>query len=248
MTKLTSLKYACTILLILVFCACANRADRPLPAHDSTAVGRGTDTETAVPGNATTPANGGPRSAVLGFSYFGTMKRQQTKNIHAFISVKNPHGAVKDTLTMLNIEDGLEKNNDTSIILTKDILVYKYVKITLLNTDSSFAIVPLVDSMRQLVDTILGNHWEWSVTATGDKPQGVLYMKVEAETPAGSVPILAAKTIVVKIDLEYNIFRGIWDYMFDNPKTVLTIIIIPIVAFFGKKLFDRKSKTSAPSS
>jgi hypothetical protein len=76
-------------------------------------------------------------------------------------------------------------------------------------------------------------------------PNGILVLKVDAEKPGGGIENLAPRSIPIKIDIDANIFRSVWIYMGDNPGVVLTAILIPLVAYFGKRYFDGKKKAAA---
>ena len=189
------------------------------------------------------PGGVGPtlRSAVLGYSYFKEMKRDETKFIHAFVSVNNPASKVRDTLSFLNESDGLEKGNDTTSVFTRNMAVYKYVRIVLVNgEDSGFKITQIHDSARQEIDSMVGNHWEWAITPITNEKTGLLILKVVAETPDGSEEAFNAQSIPIKVELDLNLFRRVWNYLSDNPSVLLTAILIPVVAFFGRRLFGKK--------
>ena len=182
-----------------------------------------------------------PKTGVLGYSYFKKMRRKDTRFIHAFISINHPESKVWDTLRQLNKEDQIENGKDTSTIITKaDIRLYSYVKITIINLDSAFHIQAFQDTAKQKIDMVSGNHWEWAVTAETNQPQGILVLKIEAETPSGGTVNLGTRSIPISIEIERTLPRKIWNYMNDNPGWVLAAILIPLISFFGKRYFDRK--------
>jgi len=195
------------------------------------------------------PAPDALKQAVLGYSYFKEMKRMETKYIHAFISIAHPESKVKDTLKALNAADGLEKGNDTTSIFTKNMNIYRYVDVSLVNAgDSAFKVVKIHDAARQEIDSLSGNHWEWAVTPTTDEKTGILVLKVVAEKPDGSKEAFQAQSIPIKIDVQRNLLRRVWNYMIDNPGIVLTAILIPVLGFLGRSLFNRKKKNEDPEN
>jgi len=193
----------------------------------------------------TDPQHTTAKQAVLGYSYFKEMKRKETKYIHAFISVTHADSKVKDTLKALNAADGLQKGNDTTSIFTKNMNLYRFVDISLVNTsDSGFEIVKIHDADRQLIDSVAGNHWEWAVTPITEEKTGVLVLKVVAEKPDGSKEAFQAQSIPIKIAIQRNLLRRVWAYMIDNPGIVLTAILIPLFGFIGRSIFNKRKKAA----
>jgi len=224
-------------------------SDSTKAASDSTAAKVDTaafkvDTGTAVtPPDTSTKVAGYPlKRAVLGYSYFKSMKRKETRYIHAVISIVHPESNVRDTLKILNTQDGLERGNDTSSIFTRNMSVYRYVDVQLVNAeDSAFKIVKIHDSSRQEIDTLAGNHWEWAVTPVTDNGTGILVLKVVAEKPNGSRESFEAQSIPITIEVNLDIFRRVWNWMQDNPGKVLTLILIPVIGFlFRRYVFKGK--------
>lgn len=183
------------------------------------------------------------RQVVFGYSFFGNMKEDETRNVNAFVSVVDAVNKVIDTLKAINATNGRERKNDTATILTKNVLVFKALDVHLLNAgDSDFIIKAFTDS-RQLLDSVDGNSWTWAVTPKTNKKNSRLILNVIAEKPDGSRQPFNTITIPIDIQLDKDINRSLWQWMMDNPEKVLTIILIPLIIFFWKQitgLFKKK--------
>lgn len=181
------------------------------------------------------------RSGILGYSFFRTMKQNETRNIYAYVTINHPQSTVRSILQEINSEDiPPVRENDTASIYTKNILLYKYLDVSLIDPGGQCIITPVHESNRQLIDTVQGNSWQWAVTPKTKEKQVRLILKVNAEKPDGSSNPLGSRNIAIDISLEINFFRSVWTWLYDNPEKLLVLILIPLVAFFGGKLFNRK--------
>ncbi len=180
------------------------------------------------------------KSGLLGYSFFKEMKRSETKNIHAFISIRHSESALRDTIRIINAQEEPNTRNDTVSIFTQNILLYRYVDIQLLDPDHSFGIEQIHNSARQEVNDTDGNHWQWAVTPKTDKKNARLILKVVAEKPNEPAEPFESRTIPITIHVNTNIVRQLWIYLYDHPEYVFTAILIPLVAYIGKKIFDRR--------
>lgn len=126
----------------------------------------------------------------------------------------------------------------------KNFLVYKYVEVSLLQNDSDFIQKPLQLSDRQEVDTINGNKWVWNITPKTTKKHASLTLRVIAEKTNGNRESFESQNIAIDIIIDKNLTRNVWDWMMENPGKTLTLVIIPLIAFFGRKLFggDKSQK------
>jgi len=181
------------------------------------------------------------RSGILGYSFFRTMKQNETRNIYAYVTINHPQSTVRSILQEINSEDiPPVRENDTASIYTKNILLYKYLDVSLIDPGGQCIITPVHESNRQLIDTVQGNSWQWAVTPKTKEKQVRLILKVNAEKPDGSSNPLGSRNIAIDISLEINFFRSVWTWLYDNPEKLLVLILLPLVAFFGGKFFKRK--------
>jgi|GEM_PF-2504191 len=185
----------------------------------------------------------GKRSGILGYSFFREMKRSETKNIHAFISIRHSESALRDTIRIINAQEEPNKRNDTVSIFTQNILLYHYVDVRLLDPDHSFTIEQVHDSARQEVDETDGNHWEWAITPNIDRKEARLILKVVAEKPDKPAEPFESRTIPITINVNTNIVRPLWIYLYDHPEYVFTAILIPLAVYVGKRIFDRRKNS-----
>lgn len=171
------------------------------------------------------------------------MKQNETRNIYAYVTINHPQSAVQSILQEINSEDiPPARENDTASIYTKNILLYKYLDVSLIDPAGQCIITPVHESNRQLIDTVQGNSWQWAVTPKTKEKQVRLILKINAEKPDGSSNSLGSRNIAIDISLEINFFRSMWTWLYDNPEKLLVLILIPLVAFFGGKFFNRNKK------
>ena len=189
------------------------------------------------------------RTATLGYSYYKHMMQHETRSVVAYISINNPASVIISRVEELNGNPEPVRRNDTFSVFTynKNFLVYKYVEVSLLQNDSDFIQQALQLSDRQEVDTLNGNKWVWNITPKTTKKHASLTLRVIAEKPDGNRESFESQNIAIDIIIDKNITRNVWDWMMDNPGKTLTLVIIPLIAFFGKKLFGG-DKTQKPKN
>ena len=190
------------------------------------------------------------KSARLAYNYSSEMKRNVSEDINVYVSIVNSGSFVKDTLMKIVAQQknpNTRKANTDSIV-TANILLYKRIKVELIDPDAAFKIDSVYGNSWQDVDSIGDNRWRWSVKPLTDQPNAKLVIKVVAKTPAGAVEDIDDRTFYIKVEMTgpFQMFRTWWIYLQDHPELFLTVIIIPLIAFFGKRYFDRKSKEQKP--
>jgi hypothetical protein len=247
------------VIILLIACSCNNSGDRAIPDTPPTTdiePSKGIDSIAAVDstGHLDTTRNTPiilphvlpaqkQKSAILGYSYFKAIKRNELKNIRAYLNIKFPESKVRDTLHKIEKMQQVDiKDKDTNIINTLDIPLYDYIEVNLLDPAKDYTITPINHTAdKQKVDTVRGNNWGWSVLTKTDKNTTSLTFKVTAYMP-DSTAILDTRTVTIDIKLEKNIFRKLWAVLLDDPKYFLAVILVPLIAFLGKRYFDRKKR------
>jgi hypothetical protein len=182
------------------------------------------------------------KSANIAYSYFTTIKRNDLKHISAYLSITQPEAAVKEILRKIERTQRINsENEDSSIINSLNIpLVYDYVEINLLDPAADYTISKVGhNNDKQKIDTINGNKWDWTVLTKTNKKDTRLILKITAYLPNASEE-LENRSIPIRIKLEQGILRKLWATLLDDPKYLLTAILIPLIAFFGKRYFDQK--------
>jgi hypothetical protein len=189
------------------------------------------------------------KAAVLGYSYFTDMKQDETRSIYAQVRAVNVKEAIdklsaqiKEDLQSKNTQVMPERKSDTATYLTGiNVYYYKWLTITLNDPDSNFRIDSLDYPQRQLIDTADGekNLWQWAVTPKTSVHYARLYLKVVAEKEDGTISPIDSREFNISIQLETNFWRSLVDWLRKNPEKLLVLILIPIVSYFGKKIFDR---------
>jgi len=217
------------------------------PAQDTASVNIDTSATQPISDTAiTSPAfDKNKRYAVLGYSYFKSMRQNETRNINAYVSIINSSAKVIETLSQINSENLPERKNDTASIFTQNIILYNYLDITLIDPDGDFVIKRIHDSARQKIDSLAGNFWSWAITPKTKKSKARLILRVVAEKPDGSHELFQARNIAINISLDRGILRSIYTWLLENPEKALVLILLPFIAFFWKQivaLFGRKPK------
>ena len=190
------------------------------------------------------------KSARLAYNYSSEMKRNVSEDINVYVSIVNSGSFVKDTLMKIVAQqkNPSARKANTDSIVTANILLYKRIKVELIDPDAAFKIDSVYGNGWQDVDSIGDNRWRWSVKPLTDQPNAKLVIKVVAKTPAGAIEDIDDRTFYIKVEMTgpFQMFRTWWIYLQDHPELFLTVIIIPLIAFFGKRYFDRKSKEQKP--
>lgn len=196
------------------------------------------------------------KAAVLGYSYFTNMKQDETRSIYAQVRAVNVKEAIdklsaqiKEDLQSKNTQVMPERKSDTATYLTGiNVYYYKWLTITLKDPDSNFRLDSLDYRQRQLIDTTDGekNLWQWAVTPKTNVHYARLYLKVVAEKEDGTISPIDSREFNINIQLETNFWRSLVDWLRKNPEKLLVLILIPIVSYLGKKIFDQyKSKNNS---
>ena len=170
--------------------------------------------------------------AILGYSYFPTIKRHESKNIWVQVSIKNPECKIRESLKNLERTQTLTiAIGDSNMINTiKNIPIYDFVTVTLHDPNKDFVIDSVQKSSRQKIDTARGNLWQWQVYTESDKRFSKLAIIVDAEVPAGIEDSVDMREIPITIEIDHSTsLRRAVDYLEDNPKVSIPIL----VALFG---------------
>lgn len=173
------------------------------------------------------------KSATLGYSYYPSMKRGETKTIRALVAINHPESKIRDTIRRIEKIQTIESpGNDTSTInIINDIPFYKKINISIDST-SDFSIRAIRPASQE-IDTIRGNLWLWQVTAKTDKKVAGLTILVDAETPQGAIENIDIREINIRIEIDKVTFiRAAINYLGDNPKVSIPLLA-GLVAFIG---------------
>jgi hypothetical protein len=238
--------------LLIAFTTACNNASERIDHRDTT-------TTAGVDTSAITTADTGTirpilkivkrKSASIAYSYFTTIQRTELKHISAYLSINTPEAKVRDTLRKIErIQRIQSEKEDSSIINSLSLpLVYDYVEINLMDPAGDYTITKVGhNNDKQLIDTIKGNQWDWTVMTKTNKKTTKLILKITAYLPNASEE-LENRSIPIRIKLEQNMLRKIWAVLLDDPKYLLSAILIPLFAFFGKRYFDKKKAANRES-
>ncbi len=189
------------------------------------------------------------KSALLGYSYFSHMRQHETRSIYAQVKAINITDAINKITedVMMDLKDvntqikPTRKSDTASYFTDKNIYFYKYLTITLNDPDNNFKIDSSYNSQRQEIDTTNEeeNIWHWAVTPKTSIKNARLFIKVVAEKEDGIKKTIDTREIAINIQLETNFWRTLIDWLVKNPEKLLVLILIPLVAYIGKKIFDR---------
>jgi hypothetical protein len=239
------------IILLTVFSVACNSCNNAAEVidHTDTATTTGSDTSVII---TTDTGRIQPiinivkkKSASIAYSYFTTIQRTELKHISAYLSINTPEAKVRDTLRTIERTQRIEsKEEDSSIINSLSLpLVYNDVEINLLDPAGDYTITKVGhNNDKQRIDTVKGNIWDWTVMTKSNKKTTKLILKITAYLPNASEE-LENRSIPIRIKLEQNIVRKLWAALLDDPKYLLSAILLPLIAFFGKRYFDRRKAT-----
>jgi hypothetical protein len=201
--------------------------------------------------------NTNKKSAVLGYSYFTHMRQNETRSIYAQVKAINITDAINKIAedVMMDLKDvnnqikPTRKSDTASYFTDKNIYYYKYLTITLNDPDGNFKIDSSENNQRQEIDIANDekNVWHWAVTPKTSVSNARLFIRVIAEKEDGVKKTIDTREIAINIQLETNFWRTLIDWLVKNPEKLLVLILIPLVAYFGKKIFDR-NKASKEST
>lgn len=180
---------------------------------------------------------------ILGYSFPTFMSVYESKNIHAFISVKFSGSQVRDTIQAIIFEDE-DRSNKDSIVIKERIPLFDFVSMDLIALDSSIRVTNNIHpDSRQRLDTISGNKWSWTIRAeSADLPSSKLKLVIRTENPQ----YYKEKTIPIAIKLDANFFRRIYNFLIENPNVLVVAILIPLLGFIGKRVFKERGKNENP--
>jgi len=183
------------------------------------------------------------KEAILGYSYFKKMQQGNSKDINVFVSIKFPASTLIDTLKKINIPETGEFKNDTPSIATSmfpnNISDCDSVDVTLTDPERSFNIDTL-GSTRQPVAEL--SRWTWAVTPVTDNKSAKLILNAVPIRKDHSTRNINPEVIIITVEIVPSFFRKLWIFINNNPWTIITVIIIPLIAFFGKRLFGSKNQ------
>ncbi|HSZ35253.1 MAG TPA: hypothetical protein VK772_18200, partial [Puia sp.] len=178
------------------------------------------------------------RQALLGYSYFKKIQQGRSKDINVFVSIKFPASRIVDTLTKLSKPESGEFKNDTATVATEifedNLADCDSVDVTLTDPSAAFKI----DSFgltRQPIAAL--SRWTWAVTPLTNLKKANLILNATPRRKDGSPKTIDPKVIIIEIEIVPGFFRNLWIYINDNPWTIMTVIIIPLAVFLGKRLF-----------
>jgi hypothetical protein len=196
------------------------------------------------------------KSAILGYSYFTHMRQNETRSIYAQVKAINVTDVINKVAedVMMDLKDvnnqikPTRKSDTASYFTDKNIYYYKYLTITLNDPDGNFKIDSSESNQRQEIDTANDekNVWHWAVTPKTSVSNARLFIRVIAEKEDGVKKTIDTREIAINIQLETNFWRTLIDWLVKNPEKLLVLILVPLVAYFGKKIFDR-NKTDKQS-
>lgn len=239
------------LLLCVFFFSCNNDAEKTEPVvHDSAAV-EGNDstvihTDTAIIKSDSVikpviPPAKKPKSASIAYSYFTAIKRNEVKNINVRLDINNPESVTRTALKEIEKKQLLNSRDaDTNFTSTLSIPLYDSVEVNLQDPANDYTLSRINHSKdKQKVDTVNGNLWGWTVLTKTDKKETRLILKITAYMPSGE-EVLDNRSIPIRIQLEQTMLRKLWATLLDDPKYFLTMILVPLIGYLGKKYFDKK--------
>jgi hypothetical protein len=183
----------------------------------------------------------GARFGMLGYHYDPIMPIRQSQEINVYLSPQNLKSLIRDTIQKIIIDEDPNRNvNDTGKIEFKEhIPLYNHVTMRLLPLDSGITILKVPDMTRQEVNLEHGNTWSWSIFAkSAEKEQSTLALVITSEDPNR----IEKRLIHIKIHIESNIFRILFNYLIEHPGDFILKIIAPAIAAIWGVIFLKRRK------
>ncbi|MES1250207.1 MAG: hypothetical protein ABUL46_05950 [Chitinophaga rupis] len=186
------------------------------------------------------------KDAYLGYSYPLSIPRGETRNINAYVTIRNSSSFIKDTLKEIIIDEqgSYSDNKDSVVVYPRNILYYRSLQVSLIDPSNDFTITRIHNSDSQVVDVVNGNRWRWVINTKTNKLEATLILKVVGMGPNGLPDRFDDKTIPIKITIDPTISRNFFDYLTDNP-AVSVPMVVGFLAFIGwsiKYWLERKKK------
>ncbi len=185
------------------------------------------------------------KQATLGYSYPTKMTRGLSSDFNVFVSLINNQSKVLDTLQKIVAKQMTDdKHSDVKHVMeATNIFLYRKLKVELLDPDKAFELTPVHANSEQQVDEEGDNKWRWNVKPLTNTKEARLILKITAERPNGNSEPIVDETIHIRINIDEGQFvRNTWIYVLDHYEWFLTVILVPLVSFLGKRWFDRKKK------
>jgi len=84
--------------------------------------------------------------------------------------------------------------------------------------------------------------WEWIIKPMHSTEKSILNFKFYYSNPDNTREYILEKTIRIFVTVDARTFLDKWkDFLVDDPKTTITVILVPLISFFGGLLFGKKS-------
>jgi hypothetical protein len=185
------------------------------------------------------------KSATMGIAYHRKMRLNETKKFSVSISIKNGHALLKQEIRDDERESRPDmKENDTSVIVTRPIDIYRYMNVTLVGDDDDFEITPLHRVDRQEVDSLNTTQWIWNVKAIStNKRRSNITVVAMAETPEGVREQLRPTEMEVTILFNWwDVFRSWLVYLFQHPEYTVPSLVVPLLIYLFRKRRRKQTK------
>jgi hypothetical protein len=168
------------------------------------------------------------KSATLGYSYPLTLKKGEIGDINVKVEIKNPNSTLRDQLKNILISQSIDHNpkGDTIVIYSENIPFYKELNVTLSDDAKDFEIATKHLHDTQVIDSVSGNSWHWTIIPKTDKKKAQLMLKIVATDVNDNARVFEPKRIFINIKLDNETgLRRLINYLWDNPAVSLPILI-----------------------
>ena len=198
------------------------------------------DSIAAAPDTVVNPADA--TKASLAYKYPATITQNQVKDVWVYVKVHVSRTAAKAKLKQAieDYEHNVEKD-DTINIYTTDIDLYDNLTITLQDPAKDFTITALHTADKQVIDTVRGNEWHWTIETKSDKKEAMLVINAMTDNADGKpATVVNTKKIEIRIKLENTWLRRWYDWLLHNPEYVICTLLVPFIIFLYKKFSGKK--------
>jgi len=186
----------------------------------------------------------------LAYNYPRKIRQGSTAIIYVHVNVKAPSVVKAELKEIIANEYDSSINHDT-VVYTIFIKPYKYLTVRIEDPGHIFSINDSLHPARQMIDTLNGNDWKWTLTTKSNEKNALLIIHSQGENSDSSgLQAIDDKNISMQIELDNDIGRGVISYFTENPGDFALKVLLPFFSFLAALFWfivKRKSKDSDKS-
>jgi hypothetical protein len=162
--------------------------------------------------------------------------------LYATVSKDEMDSAITKFTDKIKSENPEKKKEKISKDIKGDhIAIYERMGVTIEFDEDDFKKVSGKDNLVKEFGSKKELEWEWILKPIRSTQKSIITFKFFYVDPGDQKNYILEKTISISATVDARSFVNKWtDFLFDDPKTTLTAIIIPLVTFFGGFLTGKR--------